>query len=90
MPVLYLYYLFISFSVTLFIMPVLFRLLEKFNVFDKPNHRKIHISKKLTGGGAILFFSFLGSFFLVRFKVIAWSIWNDRSLPRIPEIPEAD
>ena len=65
MPVLYLYYLFISFSVTLFIMPVLFRLLEKFNVFDKPNHRKIHISKKLTGGGAILFFSFLGSFFLI-------------------------
>ena len=43
--------------------PIGFKLLHTFSIYDKPNSRKIHKDSILTGGGLIIFISFLSSFF---------------------------
>ena len=55
----YLYYILISFSVSLILTPLGFNLLRRFKVLDKPNSRKIHKGDILTGGGIIIFTTFL-------------------------------
>ena len=59
MPFTYLYYILISFLISLIITPLAFKFLRRFNILDKPNNRKIHKSEILTGGGIIIFLTFL-------------------------------
>ena len=53
----YLYYLFISFTVTLLLIPLGSRIIEKLDIVDKPNNRKIHTENILSGGGIVIFLS---------------------------------
>ena len=63
----YLYYLFISFTVTLFLIPLGSRIIEKLDIIDKPNNRKIHTENILSGGGIIIFLSIAILFFVFQF-----------------------
>ena len=63
----YLYYLFISFTVTLFLIPLGSRIIEKLDIIDKPNNRKIHTENILSGGGIVIFLSIAILFFVFQF-----------------------
>lgn len=59
-----LYSFFTAFVVTLFIIPVLIRIVNKYKLYDKPNERKEHRSPVPTLGGVAVMAGFISSIFL--------------------------
>src|SRR5699024_2536704 len=50
---------FLTMLISLIITPIFIRLVKKFNVTDKPNHRKVHKDPIPTLGGLVIFASFM-------------------------------
>ena len=66
----YIYYLLLSFVSSLIFMPMGFKIIQKFNIIDKPNHRKIHKKEILSGGGIVIFVGVLISFIFISYQYL--------------------
>ena len=51
--------LFLSVFVIFFIQTLVFHILKKTGLYDKPDHRKLHVSPKLTSGGMLFIISWI-------------------------------